>query len=98
MPIDMYCGQAMLSFVSNPLVSLLFLRIFMSLAFCLKVYVNTVMGDADLKHFSYSDLQHPNPKSVARVSLSNDFCLSLIKSFLGRPMFSPIAGSCLLST
>jgi hypothetical protein len=29
--------------------------------------------------------------------LANNFCLSLIKRLPGRPMFSPIADSCLLS-
>jgi hypothetical protein len=83
MPIDMSCGQAMLPFVSNPLASLLFLGIFMSQACRFKIHVNTIMGDANLKHFSYSNLQHPSPKSLKRISLANNLRLFLIKRLPG---------------
>lgn len=45
----------------------------------LKMHVNTVLEDADLKHLSYSDLQHRRPKSIMRVRLVNDLRLLLIK-------------------
>jgi hypothetical protein len=83
MPIDMSCGQAMLALVPNPLASLLFLRIFMSQSRCFEIHVNTVMGDADLKHLSYRDLQHPSPKSTKPISLANDLCLALVKGLPG---------------
>jgi ABC-type arginine transport system ATPase subunit len=75
----------MLAFVSNPLMVRLFLRIFMSQICRLEMHVNAVMGDADLKHLSYSDLQHPSPKSVKLVRLANNFCLSHIKGLPGPP-------------
>ena len=83
MPIDVSCGQAMLALVPNPFASLLFLRIFMSQARCFEIHVNAVMGDADLKHLSYRDLQHPSPKSIKPISFANDLCLALVKGLPG---------------
>jgi hypothetical protein len=73
----------MLAFVPNPLASLLFLRVFMSQARCLEIHVNAVMGDADLKHFSYRDLQHPSPKSIELIAFANDLCIALVKGLPG---------------
>ena len=69
----------MLSFVSNPFTSPFFLGIFMGQAGCLKIHVNTIMGDTGLKHFSYNDHQHSSPKSTKIIRLANDLCRSLIK-------------------
>jgi hypothetical protein len=45
-PINMSCGQAMLSFMPNPFASPFLPRLFMGQAFFLKIYVYAVMRDA----------------------------------------------------
>ena len=55
----------------------------MSQARCFEIHVNAVMGDADLKHLSYRDLQHPSPKSIKPISFANDLCLALVKGLPG---------------
>jgi hypothetical protein len=55
----------------------------MSQASSPQIHVNAVIRDADLKRFSYDNLQHPSPKSIKRVRLANDLGLSLIKELSG---------------
>ncbi|VVB68939.1 Uncharacterised protein [uncultured archaeon] len=51
----------------------------MCLARSLEIHVNTIMRHAHVKHFSNNDLQHPSPKSVKPIRLTNDLRFALIK-------------------
>lgn len=54
----------------------------MSQSSSLQIHVNTIMGDADLKHFSYDILKHPSTKSVKHVRIEDNPSFLIIEEFL----------------
>ncbi len=84
-PIDMSCGQAMLSFIPIPFTSPFLPRLFMGQAFFLKIHVYAVMRDANLVLLSDHSFKHSRSEFIARVCLSNDLSLAFNIGLLGTP-------------